>query len=126
VLEPLSAAHARELEWYPRVEPLELPVSAAGEPLCDAPHTLVVHSGPDAEIAALLEHASGRTIVVSPRRPALDVEWRDVYPVAPHLAGAQRIVTGAGFNLMHETAHLRERHTFVAFPRPLDDQFART
>jgi hypothetical protein len=34
-------------------------------------------------------------------------------------------VTAAGFNLMHETAHLRDRHTFVPFERALDDQFAR-
>jgi hypothetical protein len=126
VLEPLSRAHAHELEWYPRVEPLALPESPAGEPLCDDPHTLVVHSGPDAEIAALLERSGpGRTIVVSPRRPALDVEWRDVYPVAPHLAGARHVITAAGFNLMHETARMRERHTCVPFPRALDDQFAR-
>jgi hypothetical protein len=31
----------------------------------------------------------------------------------------------AGFNVMHETASVRERHRFVPLPRALDDQFAR-
>jgi len=34
-------------------------------------------------------------------------------------------VTAAGFNLMQETAHLRDRHTCMAFERALDDQLAR-
>jgi predicted glycosyltransferase len=94
------------------------------------PHWLVVHSGPQDELDRLLARAADapRVVVVSPRRPRRlpeRAQWRDVYPVAPHLAHAQRIVTAAGFNLMQETAHLRGRHTFVPFARALDDQFAR-
>ena len=37
----------------------------------------------------------------------------------------ERIITGAGFNLMHEAAPFRDRHLFVPFPRVLDNQFAR-
>jgi hypothetical protein len=128
-LEPLSHEHARAL--IGPVERLRLPVAPAGAPLLDEPHWLVVHSGPDHELDRLLELAADapRLVVVSPRRPARlppRAQWRDVYPVAPHLPHAQRIVTAAGFNLMQETAHLRDRHTCMAFERALDDQRARS
>jgi hypothetical protein len=128
-LEPLSAEHARALVGP--VERLGLPIAPAGAPLLDEPHWVVVHSGPNHELERLLAHTADapRIVVVSPRRPARlpeRAQWRDVYPVAPHLAHAQGIVTAAGFNLMQETAHLRDRHTFVAFERALDDQFARS
>jgi hypothetical protein len=101
-------------------EPLALPRAPIGEPLADEPHWLVVHSGPQRELDVLLEHARGapRLIVVSPRH-------RDVYPVAPHLAHAERVITGGGFNAVHESEPWRERHTIVPFPRALDDQYAR-
>jgi hypothetical protein len=105
-----------------------------GGPLLDRPHTLVVHCGPDDELAALTEYAvelrpAGGLVVVAPRRPAVlpaRAVWRDVYPAAPHLAFAELIVTGAGFNAMHDAAPFRDRHRVIPFPRPLDDQFART
>lgn len=100
------------------VEPLTLPHAAPGEPLAEEPHTLVVHAGPEAELQRLLALASGKTIVVHPRH-------RDVYPAEPHLAHATHIITGAGFNAIHETEPFRDRHTAVAFPRELDDQHAR-
>ncbi len=130
-LEPLAAGHAQALAGCARrVEALTLAPVPAGAPLADEPHWLVVHSGPDAELMRLLEHAAAAplVIVVSPRRPSrlpANARWVDVYPVTPHLAHAERIVTAAGFNLMRETAHLRERHIAVPFPRALDDQFAR-
>jgi hypothetical protein len=128
VLEPLASDHLRALRGP--IEPLTLPLAAPGVPLVHEPHWLVVHSGPQAELDVLLSRASEapRVVVVSPRRPAQlpdGAQWRDVYPVAPHLAHAERIVTAAGFNLMQETAQLRDRHTFVPFERALDDQFAR-
>ena len=100
------------------VEPLSLPHAAPGEPLLDEPHTLVVHAGPEDELQQLLAHARGKTLVIHPRH-------QDVYPVEPHLAHAEHIVTGAGFNAIHETAPYRDRHTAVPFPRELDDQYAR-
>jgi hypothetical protein len=127
-LEPLSHDHARALTGP--IERLTLPVGSPGAPLVGESHWLVVHSGPDHELDRLLAHAAraSRIVVVTPRRPARlpdRAQWRDVYPVAPHLGHAERIVTAAGFNLMQETAHLRDRHTFVPFERALDDQFAR-
>jgi predicted glycosyltransferase len=101
-------------------QPLELPATPIGEPLVDEPHWLVVHSGPQHEVDELLKraHDAPKLVVVSPHH-------RDVYPVAPHLAHAERVITAAGFNAVHENAPWRERHTLVPFPRALDDQFAR-
>jgi predicted glycosyltransferase len=101
-------------------QPLELPQAPIGEPLVDEPHWLVVHSGPQSELDELLRQAQDapKLVVVSPLAT-------DVYPVAPHLAHAERVITGAGFNAVHENARWRERHIFLPFPRGLDDQFAR-
>lgn len=100
------------------VQPLALPHAVPGAPLLDEPHTLVVHAGPEAELQHLLTHARGTTLVLHPRH-------HDVYPAEPHLAHAEHIITGAGFNAMHETAPYRDRHTAIPFPRALDDQHAR-
>lgn len=100
------------------VEPLQLPHAAPGAPLADEPHTLVVHAGPQDELDQLLAHARGMTLILHPRH-------HDVVPAEPHFSHAAHIITGAGFNAMHEAAPYRERHTFLAFPRALDDQHAR-
>ena len=126
-LEPLASDHASALG---AVIPLALPPATPGPPLTHKPHWLVAHSGPDRELNALIARAdrAPRIVVVSPRRPSKlprHAAWRDVYPVAPHLAHAERIVTAAGFNLMHETRPWRDRHTAVPYARALDDQFAR-
>jgi hypothetical protein len=100
-------------------EPLDLPRAVAGEPLVDEPHWLVVHSGPRHEVDALLGLAKNapRVVMVGPH-------GRFHFPIEPHLGHAERIITGAGFNLMHETAPFRDRHVFVPFARALDFQFA--
>jgi predicted glycosyltransferase len=113
-------AHTYEVEPLGVGEPLALPRAPIGEPLADELHWLVVHSGPQHELEALLTHAEGapKLIVVSPRH-------RDIYPVAPHLAHAERVITAGGFNAVHENAAWRVRHTIVPFPRALDDQYGR-
>ncbi len=141
LIEPLATAHSEALGAIAkRLEPLALTLPAAGagttsEPLLDSPHVAVVHSGPEDEVEQLIElaheHRSAATlpvIVVSPDRPArlpTGALWRSVYPVAPHLGHAELIVTAAGWGAMHDTAPVRDRHRWVPFPRPLDDQFAR-
>jgi predicted glycosyltransferase len=102
------------------LEPLELAREPPGEALAGEPHWLVVHSGPPHETDELIRRAAGapRLVVVSPLH-------EDIYPVAPHLGHAERIITGGGFNAVHEAMPWRERHTIVPFPRALDDQFAR-
>jgi hypothetical protein len=138
VLEPLGPEHARRLAACSRrLRALELPAAAAGAPLAGAGHWLVVHSGPDAETVELaryaaelraIERARCPILVISPRRPSwlpAGAEWRDLYPAAPHLPHAERVITAAGFNAIHEMAPRRERHRFIPFRRALDDQFAR-
>ncbi len=116
-LPAFSAVYAVEPGGLPGVA-LPLPRAPVGPPLVDEPHWLVAHSGPRRELDVLLGHAAGapRLVVVS---------GAEVYPVEAHLAHAERIITGAGFNLMHEAAPFRDRHVFIPFPRVLDDQFAR-
>jgi hypothetical protein len=116
-----AAVHALEpLPYAPPgpVEPLALPHAEPTTPLSDGPHTLVVHAGPEHELSRLLAHARGETLVIHPRHV-------DVYPAEPHLAHADHIITGGGFNAIHETAPYRDRHTAVPFARKLDDQYAR-
>jgi hypothetical protein len=118
---PLPAyARTYEVEPLGVGEPLALAHAPIGEPLTPEPHWLVVHAGPRHELDQLVARAAGapKLIVVSPRHT-------DVYPVAPHLAHAERVITAAGFNAIHENARWRDRHTIVPFPRALDDQFGR-
>ena len=115
-----------------RVLPLELSskrFSKTTNPFKD-PVWLVVHSGPAAEVRALLEFAKTKAkpstefVVVSPR--ALDLPagvTRIAHPRAWELfAHAERIVTGCGFNTMLEAAPWREKHLFLPFERRFDDQ----
>lgn len=132
VLEPLHADHATWLERHShRMEDLALPVAEPAQ--ADArgrdgePFWLVVHSGPVEETDDLIAHArerqaaegsSARLVVAAPGH-------QDIYPAAGLFARAERIVTAAGFNCMHEAAPYRDRHVVVPFERRLDDQFAR-
>jgi hypothetical protein len=96
---------------------------------------LVVHSGPEHEIATLIGHAldiamtertTPRILLVSPRRPALTLDHPiihlDIYPATPLFPHAARIITACGFNAMRQTLPWRDRHHCVPFPRRYDDQ----
>jgi hypothetical protein len=119
-----------------KVASLELssmPESRTESPFKD-PTWLIVHSGPAAEVRALIEFAvieskksAPRFVVVSPR--ALDLPagvTRIAHPRAwelfPH---AERIVTACGFNSMLETRPWRAKHLFLPLERRFDDQFLR-
>ena len=140
VLERLDQRQAQRLaSCSERLEPFELPLasSLSREPLIDGSHWLVVHSEPDSEVVDLARYAASirqtqdataRIVVVCPQPPSwlpVGAEWRNVYPVAPFFGHAEKIVSAAGFNVMHETAPVRERHVFVPYFRALDDQRAR-
>ncbi len=140
VLEPLADVHARALEGASdRLAPLELPPAPASPRLSavDEPHWLVVHAGPEEEVAELVlyardrmaaEGATARLVVISPvRPPALPAGawWLDAHPAVPYFAAAERIVTAAGFNAMREGAPYASKHHPVPLPRPLDDQYTR-
>lgn len=133
--EPLEAAH-RDVIAGPVVAlpgPVRLPpgtvpapVPKALEELLDGGDTtLVIHSGPPAEIRTLIRAAgSKRVALVSPWDVA-DFPRFDYYPAGNILARARHLVTGAGYNAMADMVFLRERHTAIPFERRYDDQFAR-
>jgi hypothetical protein len=136
VVERLHPGHERALRTHAgAVEPLALPVPDypdVAPPPADAPW-LVVHTGPAREVRTLAQLADDRRgeaplRVVCPLRvedlPA-GAEPVHAVPARPLFAGAAHIVTGAGFNTVHELAPLRARHTVVPFDRRLDDQHAR-
>ena len=98
------------------------------------PVWLVVHSGPAAEVRALIEFARMKAkstvpqfVVISPR--ALDlpegverIAHARPWELYPHAA---RIVTACGFNSMHEAAPWRTKHLFMPLERRFDDQALR-
>lgn len=138
VVEALAAEHGKFLaENSERVLPLELSPyrkSRTENPFGKNPAWLIVHSGPAAEVRALIEFASRQTkntaprfVVVSPR--AIDLPAgveRIAHPRAwelfPH---AERIVTACGFNSMREAAPWRAKHLFLPLERRFDDQHLR-
>jgi hypothetical protein len=129
-VEPLRAAHADYLNLHSRnFQALQLPVETAKqENPFKHPVWLVVHSGPEAEIRALMEFASkkaGKTrpefVVVSPSAPARQRTFTHprAWELFPH---AERIVTACGFNSMLEAAPWRAKHLYLPLERRFDDQ----
>ncbi|HEU0121016.1 MAG TPA: hypothetical protein VFQ91_10870 [Bryobacteraceae bacterium] len=122
--EPLSEEHEAALAPSFRLSgPLVLPpgriATSVPPPLRAKGLTLVVHSGPPEELAALEALAEPPYVVLSP--------WShiDYYPAANLYADARRIITGAGYNSMAGLLPHSARHTALAFPRRYDDQHAR-
>ncbi len=138
VVEELAPQHEEFLaQNSARVLPLELSLnrkSKAENPFKKDPVWLVVHSGPAAEVRALIEFARmkakstvPRFVVVSPR--ALDlpggverIAHSRPWELYPHAA---RIVTACGFNSMHEAAPWRAKHLYLPLERRFDDQALR-
>jgi len=104
--------------------------AAAPTAAASPPHsTLVVHSGPEAEVRELIAYAEelqkienddGEIVVISQCGIGLDI-----VPASALFAGAKRIISAAGFNVMLETEPYRDKHHVVPMPRRFDDQFAR-
>jgi hypothetical protein len=82
------------------------------------PLTVVLHAGEPGEAARLREEAGQDAAV-------LDLfQERALFPVAEWLGGADRIVSGAGYNAYWEARRLgyADKVTFVPFLRAIDDQ----
>ena len=138
--EALSAPHAQFLDAHSD-EVLDLtlvdPPLVQAEVTASESYWLVVHSGPQAEVAQLLAYADEiRTIesadvplwVISANAPAqLPPQTRvlDVYPASPYFAAARRIFSAAGFNIMRQTSACRDKHSVMSMPRRFDDQATR-
>lgn len=99
---------------------------------------LVVHSGPVDEVHELVNYAIDvqrlegviapiRVATLAPLEvlPERCVLIAEPFPASAHLATAARIVTAAGFNLIHETRAFRDRQLILPLPRRYDDQFER-
>jgi hypothetical protein len=101
------------------------------------PRWLVVHSGPEEEVAQLLAYArqlclaetiEPELLLISPGLPReilSAVRHLDVYPATTLFSYADRVITACGFNLMRQTEGIRDRHRFVPFSRRFDDQYLR-
>jgi hypothetical protein len=148
VLEPLEDEHraalaacAEDLAELALEDPPSAPLAplaaAAGGAVSISSAWLVVHSGPAGEIHQLVAYAAdlcrqeGRAeplVLIAPVRPRdlpAGVAHLDVYPAWPLFSSANRIISACGFNAMRQTAPHQDRHHFLPFQRPLDDQFDR-
>jgi hypothetical protein len=141
-VETLAPAHAAFLASHSgSFRSMDLPFhphAVRENPLAQLPRPvwLVVHSGPDDEVRALLEfasmtagneHAAPQYVVVTPRVLELPAGvTRIAHPRAWELfAAADRIVTACGFNSMLEAAPWRGKHLFLPLERRFDDQHLR-
>ncbi|HEV2720003.1 MAG TPA: hypothetical protein VG323_08295 [Thermoanaerobaculia bacterium] len=93
------------------------------------PYWLVVHSGPEQEVRDLVAYAEELQRIERDTTPIVVVSQCgigiDVVPASSLFAGAARIISAAGFNVMLETEPYRDKHHVVPMPRRFDDQFAR-
>ncbi|MEV5752971.1 hypothetical protein AB0L00_34580 [Actinoallomurus sp. NPDC052308] len=140
LVEPVGDAHRAYLESVSSVvAPLTLVDPPEPEPAVptEPGGWLIVHSGPVAEVSELVAYALDVAALdgvrpsftlVSPNRPdglPPGIAHHDVYPAWPLFAGADRIVTAAGCNVVRQLARWPERHRMLPFPRRFDDQYAR-
>lgn len=106
-------------------------------PAVGAPFWLIVHSGTaeevhelvayTSELRALLSSSPARVLVASRCKIPLPAgfEHVDVYPASPLFPLAERVFSGAGFNVMFEMEPWRTKHEVVPFARRFDDQHLR-
>lgn len=99
---------------------------------------VVIHSNTGNELqqlyelaidTALLQKKSPELIVISPgSRPeflAKSVIHKDLYPADAILYSSGKVISAAGFNMMHQMKKIQHRHIVLPMQRPLDDQFFR-
>nr|WP_321400763.1 hypothetical protein [uncultured Desulfobacter sp.] len=96
---------------------------------------LVVHSGPEHEVAQLIARAktairtegAGGLIVINPFLAGRDdaPDCFDYFPASLLYAKAHRVYTGAGYNAVAEGGGQTEKHMIIPFDRHYDDQFWR-
>ncbi|MCU1246576.1 MAG: hypothetical protein JWN02_2486, partial [Acidobacteria bacterium] len=141
-VEELTAPHAAFLKANSgEVLPLDLAPIAAFDGLDHGhsiaePFSLVVHSGPAAEVRELIDHClalraldgtAERVVVLTGAAIALpqSVERLDRFPAVALFSAATRIVSAAGFNVILESEPWRRKHHVVPFDRRFDDQYLR-
>jgi len=141
LLEPLHAPHAAFVQAHSdavcSIQLVPTSESASGPAPPVDHYWLVLHSGPAHEVAQLLAYADEMrrieghvvAIVLTSRQPPLDLPDGcmsiDAYPAAALIEHAERIISAAGFNVLRDTARVRDRQRILPFPRRFDDQFER-
>lgn len=99
---------------------------------------LIIHSGPDSELQAIIgkahedyqnEQNKPEVLVVYPgKRPAfVPAEFRfvNLYPAYPLYSQAGRVYSAAGFNMVDQMKDYRSKHYVMPFERILDNQAER-
>ena len=118
---------------------LNYPVSVVDSSVILPPNCwLIVHSGSEIELqelfnyaqdTAMLENMSPNFVVIGQiQRPEFlpdDIPYYSIYPVTSLLEKADKIISGAGFNIMQQMSEMKEKHLVIPFERALDDQFLR-
>lgn len=122
---------------YPQSEQ-SLPLSLESYLQATSQLWLIVHSGPEKEIEALLHYARRQShlekknpqfLVINPGIPPPilreEVFWENFYPARALYPRVDRIFTAAGFNCIQETRPFAHKHQCLPFSRKYDDQFFR-
>ncbi|WP_428243603.1 hypothetical protein [Gynuella sp.] len=145
VVEALTAVHHQALAGCSQTmleltlqDPLPGPTMAIDRrDNTETPLWLIVHSGPEDEILALLALAGSmaeeeglqpKRLLLSPVRPAQlpsDIDHIHAWPAQPWFELADRIFTACGFNSMRQLLPYRHKHVFMPMERRFDDQFLR-
>lgn len=97
---------------------------------------IIVHSTPESEVLALLEHAKDiakaeskktKLIVISQCKLDIseDIFQLDYFPAYALFPYVDRIISACGFNIMQQTRNFRKKQITIPFPRKYDDQFRR-
>jgi hypothetical protein len=138
IVENLTPDHeAFVREHSDRVETLDLPREPFDSSAPAEDFWLIVHSGPEDEVEELIAYtATLRDLTASPPAHIFVASRCNValpsgfeptgeYPASRLFPSASRIISAAGFNVMHETAPWFAKHDIVPFPRRFDDQYLR-
>lgn len=108
---------------------VETPVPVELEKMLDTGRCrLVVHGGPVEELKRLTELVNGRGPVaaITPWGQCLEgIPCFEYYPAGNLVERAERVVSGAGYNIMSDMMFLRKYHDTTPFARKYDDQAGR-
>lgn len=118
---------------------LNYPVSVVDSSIILPPKCwLIIHSGSDNELQELFNYAQDTAMLenISPnfavigqiQRPVFipdEIPYYSIYPVTTLLEKADKIISGAGFNIMQQMSEMKKKHLVLPFDRALDDQFLR-
>lgn len=139
VLEKIYEEHlnwAHEVSKHVQVVQLPLVLPKENVKLSNTPYALVIHSGNQKDVIELCKKAKTAIandilsiyvftqvhIAFDDKRFHIRVQK---YPVDQYFKYANKIITAAGFNLIHELEPYHKKHIVIPIDRLYDDQFFR-